>query len=70
MHLNQQPAHTHFLATFASRALCFSVYWRTLVLEATHRRLFGFIPKDTVLREHASCNSLTSGRNSLRTRVA
>ncbi|KAG5219850.1 transcriptional repressor TCF25-domain-containing protein [Salix suchowensis] len=35
----RQPAHTQFLATFASRALRFSVYRHTVVLEATHRRL-------------------------------
>ncbi|KDQ27547.1 hypothetical protein PLEOSDRAFT_1056068 [Pleurotus ostreatus PC15] len=56
--LPKQPAHTHFLATFASRALRFSVYRHTMVLEATHRRLFAFIPKDVLSAKALACDPL------------
>ncbi|KAF9501695.1 DUF654-domain-containing protein [Pleurotus eryngii] len=56
--LPKQPAHTQFLATFASRALRFSVYRHTVVLEATHRRLFAFIPKDVLGAKSLACDPL------------
>ncbi|KAL4259391.1 TCF25 family protein [Pleurotus pulmonarius] len=56
--LPKQPAHTHFLATFASRSLRFSVYRHTMVLEATHRRLFAFIPKDVLSAKALACDPL------------
>ncbi|CCL99007.1 uncharacterized protein FIBRA_01015 [Fibroporia radiculosa] len=52
------PGYVGFVSLFSKPALAHSVYRHAIVLEASCRRLFGFIPRHVTNAKHLACDPL------------
>lgn len=55
---NTSSSYRGFVTLFSKRELTYSVYRHTTVLEASCRRLFGFIPRAVTDAKHLACDPL------------